>query len=161
MSEGASNALVGKKPSGLPRLRAKSSCFTLIEVLVATTILLATIVVSSNIYLTSIASTSAASNHLVINRIVPSLMDGIQFSIRQGAQQGQTTLGNQGVEWDVKYQWSAVVERSSSAPQYFSDIERRWVRSERQYQLWAVALTLELNGTTREVSYRELAWGPG
>jgi len=61
----------------------------------------------------------------------------------------------------VKYQWNAVVERSSSAPQYFSDIERRWVRSERQYQLWAVALTLELNGTTREVSYRELAWGPG
>ena len=144
-----------------PQASKESGGFTLIEVLVATTILLATIAVSSNIYLTSIANSSAASNHLVINRVAPSLIDGIQFSIRQGAQQGQTTLGNQGVEWDVKYQWNAVVERSSSAPQYFSDIERRWVRSERQYQLWAVALTLELNGTTREVSYRELAWGPG
>lgn len=161
MSAGATNALVRKKPSDLPSLRAKSAGFTLIEVLVATTILLATIAVSSNIYLTSIANSSAASNHLVINRVAPSLIDGIQFSIRQGAQQGQTTLGNQGVEWDVKYQWNAVVERSSSAPQYFSDIERRWIRSERQYQLWAVALTLELNGTTRELRYRELAWGPG
>lgn len=161
MSDSCTRVGGSKRTKASRVVRRNSEGFTLIEVLVATTILLATIAISSNIYLTSTASSAAASNHLVINRVVPSLIDGIQFSIRQGAQEGQTTLGNQGIEWNVNYEWRATIERSSSAPQYFSDIERRWIRSERQYQLWWVVLTLELNGTAREVSYRELAWGPG
>lgn len=141
--------------------KARSGGFTLVEVLVATTILLATVAVVANIYLTSIASVNKASNHMVMNRVVPSLVDGIQLSVREGAKSGQTVLSNQGVEWDVGYQWSAVVLESNSAPQYFSDVERRWVKSARKYQLWQVTLLLERGDTRREFVYREFAWGPG
>lgn len=139
----------------------RTAGFTLIEVLVATTILLATIAVVANIYLTSLSSISKVSHHIVMNRVVPSLVDGIQLSVREGAKAGKTLLSNEGVEWDVEYRWDAVVLESSSAPQYFSDVERRWVRSARQYQLWRVSLTLRRGETTKEFVYREFAWGPG
>jgi len=137
------------------------SGFTLIEVLVALMILLATIAISSAIYSGSLNNSLKAKEHLILNRYVDSIMDIIQYRIRRNALDGIEEIVTEGINGGVLYKVKAGVITKAGAAETFDALQGTMVEPDPRFQLWQVDMQLMYGSVSQSINYQELAWKPG
>jgi type II secretory pathway pseudopilin PulG len=138
-------------------MNKSSQGFTLLEILVASTILFSSIAVVSLIFKTSYVASEKATLNVEQAGVIKALLTSIQLTIREDANQSINSLTGNGVIWGVPYQWQAELIANKAPPNKF-DADTGNVESySARYKLWNVALTTGKNNK-RKFEYNELSW---
>ena len=138
------------------KLVRKIKGFTLIEVLVATVILISSLAAISMVYRGAFVSSEKADNHMIISGVIPSVLSSIQQEIRANDQ--SDLLQGEGRAWDTEYRWQANLVDFKSAPARFDVESRKLVTPAKRYKLWQVTLSLTYNNMSKDYQYNELSW---
>jgi Tfp pilus assembly protein PilV len=130
---------------------------TLVEVLVAAVILFAALSLSA-LGLQSLRQSSAQAEKVIVT-LQPARM--IVLSIQQQIRlDPQAVLTGQGELNQVSYQWQAQIIASGSAPERFDVDSGSVTVPPERFKLYQVTLTLNYDGRTEQLQYKELAWLP-
>lgn len=131
--------------------------FTLLEILIALTILLLMLSLATNSMKTARMNSEQAANHLQLATFLPLFTERIQQTIRSAPSEAMSGSGElQGVQ----FQWRAnVVQKRSPASQFNPEAMTETKFNER-FLLYEVQLTLTKQGKSRTFKYLELAWLP-
>jgi len=131
--------------------------FTLIEVLIAATILFTVLAVASESYRNSLLATAKAETLVEMLTPLPLITSSIRNQLRtnpmERLQGGAELLG-------VQYSWAAETVRYGSPAPRFDPDQIDFVTYPPRYRLYDVKLNLALRGMEREFIYQELAWEP-
>ncbi len=131
--------------------------FTLIEVLIAATILFTVLAVASESYRNSLLATAKAETLVEMLTPLPLITSSIRNQLRtnpmERLQGGAELLG-------VQYSWAAETVRYGSPAPRFDPDQIDFVTYPLRYRLYDVKLNLALRGMEREFIYQELAWEP-
>ncbi len=136
----------------------KKNGFTLIEVMVATVILISSVAAMSMVYRGAFLSSDKADKHINITGVLPSVLAVIRDEVRQLGNSDLERLSGQGSAWDVRYQWSATLVDFQSAPEKFDSESESFIVPDKKYKLWQVELTLERNSLIKDYVFKELSW---
>lgn len=134
-------------------MQIKNSGFTLLEVLVAATILFAALSLSALGVKTLRESSLKAERRIIVLSVVAPLLEQIQFQLRE-----EKLTAGQGTFDDVSYQWKAELGAFAAAPKQFDPDTGLVSQPEKRYRLYRVQLTLQYQGYQLEKQYQELAW---
>jgi|GEM_PF-1117120 len=133
--------------------------FTLIEVLVAATILFATLATAMLTYQTVMNSSQRAAQLVSMLKVTEAAQQHIQKAIRDEALEnppqqlsGRTNL------FGVEINWQAVRVASAPPPPGFSDETLDDVQYQERFFQYEVTLNLRKDTTERDYVYNELAW---
>lgn len=137
---------------------SRNSGFTLIEVMVATVILISSIAVMSMVYRGAFISSKKANEYVKITGYLPSVLASVRYDIRQQGNSELSQLNNNGDAWDVTYKWQANLIDFQSAPEKFDDESASFITPAKKYKLWQVDLTLQRDTLTKHYSFKELSW---
>jgi len=137
---------------------SKSTGFTLIEVMVASVILIASIAAMSMIYRGAFISSEKADGHINITGVLPSVLATVRNEIRIQGNSAKIQLGNQSLACDVNYQWQANLLEFKSAQKRFDPDTGKYFTPHKKYKLWQVNLTLERKGISKQYQFNELSW---
>lgn len=130
--------------------------FTLIEVLIAATILFAVITTVSQVYKGAITASIRASRAVDAAAVVPLLADTITFHIRQAGP--DAPIAQQGVIHDYMFSWQAnVIKRSPAAPRFEFETDR-YVTGDERFYLWQVQLELTKERYAAQYEFTVLSW---
>ncbi|TMP45683.1 hypothetical protein CWB96_10895 [Pseudoalteromonas citrea] len=132
--------------------------FTLIEILVASTILFTSIASVTLIYKSSLTASLKAEQRLEQAGVISILLREIQQDIRLNSKVSQLTLQGEGSIWGVEYSWLAEVEGFKSPADKFDTTSGQIERFDKRYLLWDVHLKLGSGRSVREFNYKELSW---
>ncbi|GAA5142091.1 hypothetical protein GCM10025767_30180 [Thalassotalea piscium] len=132
--------------------------FTLIEVLVATVILIISISAITLIYRGAYLSSDKANNHIVIKTALPSILANIKLEIRGKSNGNETELSGKGKSWETEYSWQAQLEEFKAAPTRLDVDTGQFVTPPKKYKLWQVTLFLKTNKMQKQYQYKELGW---
>ncbi|XQW85901.1 PulJ/GspJ family protein [Thalassotalea piscium] len=132
--------------------------FTLIEVLVATVILIISITVVSMIYRGAYIGSEKANNHIMIKTALPAILATVRSEIRQRSNSNDTQLEGRNKVWDTQYYWTAQLKEFKSPPAHMDVDAGGFVTPDKKYKLWEVALTLTMKQTTKSYQFKELSW---
>ena len=131
--------------------------FTLVEVLIASTILFGSLVVISEAYRTRMSSSYRAE---AVTRLLTPL-PLIVKSVRQKLRENPVEMVEGGGEiFKVRYQFSAKTSRFESPPSRFDPDLGGFTTYRPRFRLYDVMVTLQAEGYRREFLYQELAWQP-
>ncbi|MCU7975903.1 prepilin-type N-terminal cleavage/methylation domain-containing protein [Shewanella sp. SW36] len=131
--------------------------FTLIEVLIAATILFAVIGVVSQTYRSAIISSEKATRSVALLGITPLLLDTIQFRLKQA--DVDKVITDEGVIDGFQFDWTAKVIKAASPPARFSPEEGEVVTFDNKFFLWKVVLTIKQEDYSQTFEFENLAWG--
>ena len=126
--------------------------FTLIEVLVAGVILVATIATASLIYRSAMMSSEKASHVTAMNMALPHLLTEVKDNILQGSQSDSGQL------LGVSYTWQAELIEQAAPPDTFDPEGGFVITHEPRFKLWLITMNLNVRGFSREYQYREVSW---
>lgn len=130
---------------------------TLVEVLIAATILFAALTIASESYRTALASSTRASTVVRILAPTPAIVSTIRQRLRDAPlermQGGGEMLG-------VDYEFEAVSVRFTPPPAQFDADLSDFAAYEPRFRLYDVKLRLSAGGQQRLFVYQELAWTP-
>ena len=130
--------------------------FTLVEILIAATILFIVVGLVAEVYRAANLSGGKASRSADAALVTPLLMDTIQARVRQALPDEK--LSEQGVLLGFRFEWKAqVIKKGGSAPR-FSPENDQAVSGETRFYLWQVDLTLEAGSYQRSFQFTELSW---
>lgn len=140
----------------------KQSCssvkgFTLIEVLIAMTILLTVLSMAVMGFSTMRRSSENAANTIQLLAPLPLVMDTVKAQIRQNPVE---TLNGDGAFDGVHFRWSAKTLQFLSPPDSYVVESAQTIEHEPRYRLYLVELELSYQTKTRTFNYKELAWLP-
>jgi len=138
-------------------MNKSSQGFTLLEILVASTILFSSIAVVSLIFKTSYVASEKATKNVEQAGVINVLVTSIQVTIREKTQQGTNSLQGDGVTWGVPYQWQAELIANKAPPNKFNADTGNVESYSARYKLWDVVLTIGKNNK-RKFEYNELSW---
>lgn len=129
--------------------------FTLVELLIAGTILFAVITTITEAYRTSLQSSLRAEETVRIitplRLIVSDIANELQNEVAETSQGGGTMLG-------VNYRYAAQSVLFTPPATRFEPDTSNFRNYEPRYRLYDVNLTLTYRGRSREFKYQELAW---
>jgi prepilin-type N-terminal cleavage/methylation domain-containing protein len=131
--------------------------FTLIEVLIAATIMFVVIAVAAETYRGALLSSRRAEN--VVGMLTP--MPLIVAAIRSALRDDPAERKNGGSELlGVRYHYEATTARFGSPPRQFDTDSGSIRQYPPRFRLYDVRLTLTYKGQQRVYVYQELAWLP-
>lgn len=130
--------------------------FTLVEILIAATILFIVVGLVAEVYRAANLSGSKASRASEVALVTPLLMDTIRARLQEA--KSDEPQQQQGVLLGFRFQWQArVIEKGGSAPRFSPENETPASGPDRFY-LWQVDLTLDAGNYQRSFQFTELSW---
>lgn len=133
----------------------KARGFTLIEVLIATMIMIAVLTLTSMSFQSARNSNEAAANTLQLLAPLPLITDTIRAQIRERATE---SLNGDGSLNGVSYSWSATTEVFAAPPPAYSAENNEYTPFPKRFRLYLVKLTLSAGSKSETFEYKELAW---
>jgi len=131
--------------------------FTLLEVLIAATILFAALAVATETYRSALSASSRAEGLVSLLTPLPLITSSIRSELRSKPVEkldgGAELLG-------VNYAWQATTARYGSPPRRFDPDATDFVDYPPRFRLYDVRLELRRAGQERVFLYQELAWEP-
>lgn len=133
--------------------RAHQSGFSLIETLVAATIMFSVLVSAFLAFQASITASAKAETRIELLTSVPRVRVSVTEAIR-----GNEELSGAGTLGGVSYEWkaNAVTQGVALDLDAAGDTESGFL--ERKFNLWRVAVRLEQDSSEREFSFTEITW---
>jgi prepilin-type N-terminal cleavage/methylation domain-containing protein len=132
--------------------------FTLLEVLVASTILFASIAAVTLIFKSAYVASDKAQRKLVQTSVIPALLPIIQQEIRSQTTSQTDELTGNGTLWGEKYQWRSHVIAYKSPAEKFDVDTTRMESFPKRYKKWQVELTVGVGRSQLNYQYHELSW---
>jgi type II secretory pathway pseudopilin PulG len=137
--------------------KSKQQGFTLIEILVAGTILFIVLVAVSQSYKTSVNNSDRAATVLENYATVPYLTETIAHYLHQS--NPNEVIEQEGVLDERRFSWRAEVAERGRAPERMSADSGDFETQPERFYLWNVELTLYVSNERAETfSYQELTW---
>jgi prepilin-type N-terminal cleavage/methylation domain-containing protein len=133
-----------------------SKGFTLIEVLIAATILFTVVAAVSQVYQGATTASIKASRSVDVSALVPLLADTISFNLRQA--DVTQTITQQGILNDYQFTWTASVIRKGAPPPRFELETDSYVTLEEKFYLWQVELQLTKDSYNQQFEFTTLSW---
>jgi prepilin-type N-terminal cleavage/methylation domain-containing protein len=133
-----------------------SKGFTLIEVLIAATILFTVVATVSQIYQGATQSSIKASRSVELSALIPLLADTISFNLRQA--DVTQTITQQGILDDYQFSWTASVVRKGAPPPRFELESDSYVTLDEKFYLWQVQLTISKENYSQKFEFTSLSW---
>lgn len=134
--------------------------FTLIEVLVASTILFLVIALTALSFRGAVLSSQQAERSLFVNSLIGVLTDQVQQDLLQQQQQQplQEQLTGEGRIDQLTYQWQAEqLQFIAAIPRVIPESGER-LQQKPRYKLWQIALTAHYGQYQRQYSYQLMTW---
>lgn len=131
--------------------------FTLIEVLIAATILFAVISIVSQTYRGATISSTKATRTAELLGITPLLLDTIRFRIK--LENGTKDIAEEGILNGFQFNWHAQIIRKGSAPDRLSPEDGGIVSFDNKFFIWKVALIIKKEDYSQSFEFEELTWG--
>lgn len=135
-------------------MQRASSGFTLIEILVAMTILFATIVTGVMAFQNNMQNSVKAAEVMH----VLSQVDAVRSNIRFSLQHEQQTSGQDLYTQDVKVDWQAEEVAYLPPAPFFDENAGGFRQYAPRFHLYAIRVTMNYGTTTRIFNYEELVW---
>ncbi|MBY6063750.1 type II secretion system protein [Pseudidiomarina sediminum] len=135
-------------------MQARVSGFTLIEILVAMTILFATVVTGVLAFQNNMQNSVKAAEVMHVLSQVEAARSSIRFTLQHGEETSGTDLYTQ----DVKIDWAAEQVAYLPPAPYFDEGMGAANTFAPRYQLYAITLRMTYGSTVREFHYEELVW---
>ncbi len=136
-------------------MKRRSRGFTLVEVLIAASILFFSIAVITEAYRSSLLASRRADIVARLLAPLPVIVGNVRNTLRES---GQPRVTGKGQAIGVDYSFEAdTIQFKSSASQFNPD-EGGFVDSPPRYRLYRVTLALQAEGQSRQFQYQELAW---
>ncbi|NMP32946.1 prepilin-type N-terminal cleavage/methylation domain-containing protein [Thalassotalea sp. M1531] len=132
--------------------------FTLIEILVATVILLSSLAVINALFSGALLASNKAGNHVQIANITPILVSNIQLEIRDKGNQNANSLFGDGTLWGANFEWQADLIEYSAPPSTYDVETGTYTHKDKKYKLWLVKLIVAHKTSKQEFTYKELSW---
>jgi prepilin-type N-terminal cleavage/methylation domain-containing protein len=131
--------------------------FTLLEVLIAATILFTVLAVATETYRNSLLASSRAEGIVTLLTPLPLITSSVRSQLRSNPVEaltgGSKVLG-------VDYRWEATTVRYGSPPRRFDPDATDFVDYPKRFRLYDVKLTLQRGSQERSFLYQEVAWEP-
>lgn len=141
------------------RQRRSEQGFTLIEVIVAATILFAAIGTGMLSYQTAMHSSQRAGQLLELLKVTDTAQQHIQKAIRDAVAEGQNgPLNGRTQLFNVYIDWQAEPSIMGSPPTRFDPDQLEEVEYATRFYQYQVALTMRNDQVERNFIYLELAW---
>ncbi|WP_306520507.1 PilW family protein [Rheinheimera sp.] len=138
------------------RQASRQTGFTLVEILIAATILFIVVGLVAEVYRAANLSGSKASRGADVTLVTPLLMDTIQARLREA--KSDEPQQQQGVLLGFRFEWQAkVIQKGGSAPRFSPENEAPASGPDRFY-LWQVDLRLDAGNYQRSFQFTELSW---
>lgn len=129
--------------------------FTLLEVLIAATILFTVLAVATETYRNSLLASGRAEGLVSLLTPLPLITSSIRSQLRSNPVE---TLAGGSELLGVDYRWEAATVRYGSPPRRFDPDATDFVDYPQRYRLYDVRLTLRRGSQQRSFIYQELAW---
>ena len=130
---------------------------TLVEVLIASTILFLVVTVVSESYRGSLSAELRAQRVVELLTPVPLIVSKIRSDLRKTP---ESLVEGQGILAGVTFRYKAVSRRFDPPPPKFDPDLSDFVAYEPRFRLYQVNLSLSRGASSRSFSYQELAWTP-
>jgi prepilin-type N-terminal cleavage/methylation domain-containing protein len=131
--------------------------FTLLEVLIAATILFTALAVATETYRSALLSSSRAESLVSMLTPLPLITSSIRSQLRSNPVEkldgGSDLLG-------VQYEWEANTVRYGAPPRRFDPDATDFITYPQRFRLYDVRLKLRRAGQERVFLYQEIAWEP-
>jgi prepilin-type N-terminal cleavage/methylation domain-containing protein len=137
--------------------KASVKGFTLLEVMVASVILISSIAAISISYRGALIASQRADNNIQVSGVMPVIMAQVSEGLQQ-LDKGETKLFQNGVSWGVKYQWQAELIDFKSPPERFDPEEGDFIVDQARFRLWLVDLQVEKGSVQQTYQFNELSW---
>lgn len=131
--------------------------FTLLEVLVASVIMISAVAAISMAYRGAFIASERAEKHVNITSAMPMILSQVRKAIRQPTSESSTEPHRERI-WGVNYQWRAEAVANRKPPQRYDVEAEDFVTSEREFTLWRVILDVEQNGIRQQYEFFEVSW---
>jgi prepilin-type N-terminal cleavage/methylation domain-containing protein len=131
--------------------------FTLLEVLVASVILISSIAAISLAYRGALIASERADKNVQISGVIPVIVTAVAEDLR-AQDNGQVLLNGAGSAWGAKYSWKAELSEFKPPPEQFDIAEGKVVSYKPRFRLWAIELNVNFNGVEKSFTYSELSW---
>jgi prepilin-type N-terminal cleavage/methylation domain-containing protein len=131
--------------------------FTLIEVLIAATILFMVLAVAGYSYQSSLLASRKAEGLVALLTPLPMILETVRNDLRSHP---DAERSGHGTLLGVQYDFEAKTVRYEPPPARFDPDPAVFVKYAPRFRLYDVNLTLKLGGTQRRYLYQELAWEP-
>jgi hypothetical protein len=138
-------------------MRPRSHGFTLVEVLIAASILFFSITVITEAYRASLLSSRRADIVARMLAPLPLIVGNIRNTLRES---GQPRVTGEGKALGVDFAFEADTLRFESSATQFNADEGAFVDSPPRFRLYRVTLIVQAEGQRRELEYKEIAWLP-
>lgn len=135
-------------------MRTQTSGFTLLEILVAMTILFATIVTGMLTYQNNMSNSVKAAEVMHILSQVDAVRSNIRFTLHHEALTSGSDLFSQDVEVSWQAEEQAYVPPAPTMDESGSGFNQYGPR----YHLYAITLTMTYGSSQRVFNYEELIW---
>jgi hypothetical protein len=134
-----------------------SRAFTLVEVLIASTILFATITVISESYRASLMASDKASKTAEMLTPLPLIVGHIKNQLLETPEE---RVEGRGEVLGVKFEYAATTKKFAPPPRLFEPETGVFRSYSPRYRLYNVRLTLRTGVVIRSFDYQEVAWLP-
>lgn len=131
--------------------------FTLVEVLIASTILFAALTVISESYRASLLASERAAKTAQILTPLPLIIGHVQGRLRETPDDRVAGRGN---ALGVAFEFEARSTRFEAPPRRFDPDAGIVMTYKPRFRLYDVRLTLKLGTLERRFDYQEIAWSP-
>jgi prepilin-type N-terminal cleavage/methylation domain-containing protein len=131
--------------------------FTLIEVLIAATILFMVLATAGYSYQSSLLASRKAEGLIAILTPLPMILETVRNELRAHP---DAESSGQGTLLGVHYGFEAKTVRYEPPPARFDPDQAVFAKYAPRFRLYDVSLTLAHGGTRRRYLYQELAWEP-
>ena len=138
-------------------MNSRQQGFTLIEVLIAATILFAVIGIVSQTYRSATISTAKATRSAELLGITPLLLDTIRFRLKM--ETTNRSIQDEGILNGFTFQWKADVIKRGSPPPRLSPEDGELVTFDNKFYLWNIQLTVTKSDYSQHFQFEELTWG--
>jgi prepilin-type N-terminal cleavage/methylation domain-containing protein len=131
--------------------------FTLLEVLIAATILFTVLAVATETYRNSLLASGRAQGLVTMLTPLPLITSAIRNQLRSNPVE---KLGGNAELLGVDYEWEAVTVRYGSPPDRFDPDLTDFVSYPKRFRLYDITLKLRRAKQERVFLYQEIAWEP-
>lgn len=134
----------------------KHAGFTLVEVMIAATILIASVATMTFVYQTAARSSMTASKNVELHSYVGLLINNVKSEVRQkGVVAPLVRTGQFG---KINYRWQTTLIKTGAAPDKFDPDLGSWVKQPERFYLWQVNLVVTANEYSRDFVFKEFSW---
>ena len=131
--------------------------FTLLEVLIASTILFAALAVASETYRSTLMASSKAQTLVEMLTPLPLITSSVRNQLRSDPLEERDGAA---AMMGIDYRWRATTARYEPPPARFDADRLDFVTYPPRFRLYDVELELRLRGQKRVFIYQEVAWEP-